>query len=43
MFCLCAAGMQYLSAVPFKVADKIIGLLTLGFKDNADEHVENAM
>lgn len=37
------AGLQFLSAVPIKVSDKMIGLLTLGFKDKAEEHADHAM
>ncbi|KAL6746275.1 kinase-like domain-containing protein [Haematococcus lacustris] len=37
------AGLQQLSAVPIKASDKVLGILTLGFKDKSDHRGANSM
>ncbi len=38
-----AAGLTYLAAVPIKVSDKVIGMLTVGFGDQAADEADYIM
>lgn len=38
-----SAGLQHLSAVPIRVSDKVVGVLTIGFEDPTGEHADTVM
>lgn len=40
---LSTPGLEYLSAVPIRVLDKVAGLLTLGFKERGGPQADSAM
>jgi hypothetical protein len=37
------AGLTYIAAVPIKVSDKVIGVLTVGFGDTAADEADYIM